>query len=1279
MLSAFRSKRKSKKTPPPRRIQPILPQFNLSSPHVVEIRDQTLTALTLPTAPWVDAPQKSPQVNVQISNGPWFPNDILGVSNLEQGQLRTQREKAGGDGGVSSGSTSTVGEIRFTAANSHEHLPHPQVESSLDLVAVEDRNSTPPTRKGAPAPIKIPNPYAKVVIQRSSDTPDMGSHPQPPATQQSARSQDGDDASVISGITLPGALIADAFSLTNENNRQSRYQRRITRQDSATLPYGENPLLDSPYLSGKRSSGSDSVTPITGPSSLIPPVPPLPPDAHLNVTHDAKDDASPVDPFGTSFARPSSKGQHKEPNAHSMKRSQARSLSPKVLPRPPSSKQLQQPPRPISPITEVSTPPASLSATPEQSREIINGVSPGSSPSRRVNVGVSGDQYLTPRSGGSSTGYSERSGEDIEQVLDQSAGSSLFRSTSPSSSGSGVPPPPPKRQSKSSSHLEAMPSRSRSSSHSSVRNSRPSLASVNSSFLHPSTLLPIGERSRFSQDTVADADDLAALPSGGLASPNESRLSLLPEFPESAGLSSAPLTGRSDIPDSAASDLLDHIVIKPGPVAHARPNALNPIQVVPNSSGVNSYDTSGNRSDSPLTAGGEQTFPETPSAFSPMFSATPGGSPGYSPALPSGTSTLARTLTMNRMGSIKSRHGRAPSKFLVRSSSHKIALTHARSIKRQKSLLGSGSSAPSMRASSSSSQTGRSSPVPGGQKNGSSPSSQRSSAQAPTPPPKSRRMTLSPVASGSGTKTLGAFEGRREDDARKPTPTTETPSPDLARLHRPPSHAPPPIPIPSRDTATPPPRRPLTTPPYVDESSGSSTAATTAHYTTSSSSPGPSSGSGSTYNTSPYTPPGSRRAPGRPPLPIGPRSRNATFPLTRDAAGSISSQTYGESSRRPSVASVTTSVPRFQPTPVKYKGFTMEAAKWTFTSDQLQSIVSRAIRQSAEPAAIRLLPVKTLDQELPQEQERLEKLQAELKTQYKLHVRKRNTLVAALTAQVGRDGGSAALRTMLDDLSDISASLDQVGEELYNTRDQIAQLDRLAVVHSGSALAMALRKLNTSFLKRTTEAQILQDRVIALEAERDEAWAHAQELAQDLDALSHNTDSVLGSAKSTSRRSSRVVASRKSSICVSKAGLRLSSSVGSSFSPRDVPPVPPIPRPLGIVTTDLADRYSDYNSAGLSSTSDTRAMAQTQRDICNMLGISSLEIGPPRARRASMVQSPTSPRYLSPGPVRGSRRPVSDIAGGHRSVKNLQMLEDFQDLLLTDRDAALAALALLEE
>ena len=246
--------------------------------------------------------------------------------------------------------------------------------------------------------------------------------------------------------------------------------------------------------------------------------------------------------------------------------------------------------------------------------------------------------------------------------------------------------------------------------------------------------------------------------------------------------------------------------------------------------------------------------------------------------------------------------------------------------------------------------------------------------------------------------------------------------------------------------------------------------------------------------------------------------------------------------------------PRFQPSRVQFRGLTMEAAQWTLTSQQLQHIVSTAIRQSADASAIRILPEETLERGLPEEIDRLDALAGELKIRYKLNVRKRNTLLAnvsriAESTELGES--AAAVGRMMDELSEVTESLDQTAEDLYMVTDQLAQLVHLRDVHQRSALAMALRKLNSSFLKQVGEVQRLREQVATLEAERDEAWREAQEVAQEFDDF---TDRIMADSVPTpggangkdrdkesltpSRRSSRVMVARKNSQRASKAGLR---------------------------------------------------------------------------------------------------------------------------------------------
>ncbi|KAG9083327.1 hypothetical protein FRC07_013946 [Ceratobasidium sp. 392] len=271
----------------------------------------------------------------------------------------------------------------------------------------------------------------------------------------------------------------------------------------------------------------------------------------------------------------------------------------------------------------------------------------------------------------------------------------------------------------------------------------------------------------------------------------------------------------------------------------------------------------------------------------------------------------------------------------------------------------------------------------------------------------------------------------------------------------------------------------------------------------------------------------------------------------------------------------------------------MDAAKWTFSSDQLQSIVSRAIRQSAETSSVRLLSLDVLDQELPTEVERLEQLRVVLQTKYKAQVRRRRLLMRSLALYIdGHDPPTS--RRLMDELEDVGNVCDQLAEDLYLVGDQLAQISKLRDVHSTSALAVALRKINGSYIRARSEVVELQAEKDALEAERDQAWMLAESLERELAEAR-----LQAGGGDQSETASRVSAARKSSLRQSKLSLRPSvrRSARSSISggsmryhgivfPRPpsthapavvadsantsaefVPPVPPVPTPSKRLST----------------------------------------------------------------------------------------------------------------
>ena len=327
-----------------------------------------------------------------------------------------------------------------------------------------------------------------------------------------------------------------------------------------------------------------------------------------------------------------------------------------------------------------------------------------------------------------------------------------------------------------------------------------------------------------------------------------------------------------------------------------------------------------------------------------------------------------------------------------------------------------------------------------------------------------------------------------------------------------------------------------------------------------------------------------QRARTRPPLPAGPRrpsQQSISSPGPRRGSfSSISSSTVfpDPRTRPPARYNNATPSPSFQTPPPKWKGYTLEVAKWTFTSAQLQAIVSKAIRQSAEASSIRLLTLEVLDDEIPEEVRRLESQRTNIKIRYKALSQTRATILDSLYSSLGvLEDVYAAHRLVrqLDDLKELTQNLDQLAEELHSVDQQLSYLESLTHIHNSSALSMALRKLNSSFLQQVAENQVLKRQIQSLEAERDEAWQQAQSVANDYDQNQNNNDD------NTSTRSSRVSAKRKSCIRVSKAGLRTPvsrrpsqrSSVGGGGSSASAttksPPLPSLPnkrRPMDILT-----------------------------------------------------------------------------------------------------------------
>ncbi|KAL1675651.1 hypothetical protein EV122DRAFT_218047 [Schizophyllum commune] len=253
----------------------------------------------------------------------------------------------------------------------------------------------------------------------------------------------------------------------------------------------------------------------------------------------------------------------------------------------------------------------------------------------------------------------------------------------------------------------------------------------------------------------------------------------------------------------------------------------------------------------------------------------------------------------------------------------------------------------------------------------------------------------------------------------------------------------------------------------------------------------------------------------------------------------------------------------------RWPAYTLDGAKLVFTSEQLQSTVSQAIRHSAQASSIRLLRPEDVETKIPVELSRLEERRMDIKAQFASLKRARDQTLSSLASMFSSTEAQGSGLHLVQELRNVSARLDKLCEDLHITDERIAGLGSLLEAHQSSALSVALRKLNGSFQRRCAELNRERERAKELEAERDEAWQHASAVAKELDEMCVKVE---GSTPGSSRRSSRVIASRKSSLRVSKAGLRPSSSsrrtstisfgAKSGYSSDDdgIPPVPHIPR-----------------------------------------------------------------------------------------------------------------------
>ncbi|KAJ3968729.1 hypothetical protein EV361DRAFT_400226 [Lentinula raphanica] len=1201
------------------------------------------------------------------------------------------------------------------------------------FVKTADRPSNgaiPSFKRTAPSPIKIPNPSMhnpKVQIIRSSG----GSKGTWHSTSRPESIHTGDEysASAVSGTTLARALIGNTFVLSSDerDERAARYRSWgsvLTRTDSATLPRDENPFLSPPMSHGTPDTDHSLVPlPANADTVYIPPKNPRRlSDARrkrqsIGNNSEAARSNSNIGAPPTSDVQPSQTTSHVSTGGSSPLHhySTLNLVNHENM-------------APTSASDSLSAPSPSL-LSPEPERPVSHVSSEGGSSNRPTSSTSSGrdydtmldDYYSNADSISPASPETLPLGGHIPITIDNPHFRPPFSPITEESSSQLSPPTPYRRESKRLTGNAGSPNGPRA-----TRGAQ--------------RLLPIGETAQ-----------------------NE------PTSPE---------------PASASSSIFAPPVFSFFNRQRSG-SAPNPIKIVRDSQDLTTYNIISTRpistSSSPTSSNDlshqeyiKQTFPETPNAFSPLWSTGPLGSPGSSErrsedqiliAIPPTPLTAANATAANEPMPALAHHMLARAASSVRGARHTRQLSGNRLRTVASHPYASNAAARPIAPIAAEAEPEDKDEEEVTKRKAAYPSwvTQKVPNSDDEPSPSMKSDTISPTESTNSEaplreNSLGEISVRNDElpannssqlsltvrglPALPPSPSTYgTPAGQPPGLHQLPSTTSLAVPaqldaassqesVISQSTVSvsvaPSSPRPFpSVPQHLNYPPGSAGSSAEAELENTSSIPslgspppyytlvfdqsnGPDSSTPTSGGGTPNTPPSSRadssrqslssisarRGRSRPPLPMGPRrpSHTALNTLGRQRNGSVSSMNSNASKLLLATSSAPHS-PRFQSPAPKYRGYTMDAAKWTFTSAQLQAIVSRAIKQSAEASAIRLLRLETVDHDIPNELHKLELQRTDVMTRYKSVCRRRTDILATLTSYYDGtlpEDSTASLRA-INELRDITNALDRLAEDLHSLDEQIAQLSSLRDVHDASALAMAIRKLNASFLKQLAISDALRSQVVALEAERDDAWKQAEMMAHEFDHMSEKPDN---SDVSLANRSGRVTAMRKSSIRASKAGLRstrssissthrlssasFSGGIKSAFSLEDIPPVPPIPRrphrPVDI-STDLPSTKSFMarSSEGLTPNTETRAIYE---ELCDMLGIPLSEF---RLRRSQSVIERARAENKLQEVQPSSRTESRSSTSGSRplSMPDRSSLTEAYQNMSADGDAMLATLGLL--
>jgi hypothetical protein len=131
---------------------------------------------------------------------------------------------------------------------------------------------------------------------------------------------------------------------------------------------------------------------------------------------------------------------------------------------------------------------------------------------------------------------------------------------------------------------------------------------------------------------------------------------------------------------------------------------------------------------------------------------------------------------------------------------------------------------------------------------------------------------------------------------------------------------------------------------------------------------------------------------------------------------------------------------------------------------------------------------------IPEDVARIERSWETAAARWRFEAHRRNMLLRALAA-------SGADIDLLSQLSGTLGTLDSHAQDLLHAAAHRTQIAAARDTHRASALAVALRKLNASYARRTRDLDKARANISALRSEVEEAWKVAEEQAAEVDKL----------------------------------------------------------------------------------------------------------------------------------------------------------------------------------